>query len=84
MYKAIVNFTDLQDNGRSYKAGDVYPREGYTPTNKRIAELSETANKLGKPVVEYIEDEPETVLETPVEPAEELPKRKKRRLKDDE
>lgn len=81
MYKAIVNFTDLQDNGRAYKAGDVYPREGYTPTDKRIAELSGTANKLSKPVIEYIEDEPETVQN---ELAEELPKRKKRKLKDDE
>jgi hypothetical protein len=81
MYKAIINFTDLQDNGRAYKAGDVYPREGYTPTNKRIEELSGTANKLSQPVIEYIEDEPETVQD---ELAEELPKRKKRKLKDDE
>jgi hypothetical protein len=81
MYKAIINFTDLQDNGRAYKAGDVYPREGYTPTNKRIEELAGTANRLSKPVIEYIEDEPETVQD---ELAEELPKRKKRKLKDDE
>lgn len=84
MYKAIVNFTDLQDNGRAYKAGDLYPREGYTPTDKRIAELSGDANRLGKPVIKYIEDEPVNMLEAPVEPVEELPKRKKRKLKDDE
>lgn len=81
MYKAIINFTDLQDDGRAYKTGDVYPREGHTPTDKRIAELSGNANKLGKPVIEYIKDEPETVQ---AEPTEELPKRKKRKLKDDE
>lgn len=85
MYKAIINFTDLQDNGRAYKAGDVYPREGYTPTNKRIEELAGTANKLSKPVIEYIEDEPEDEPENVQdELTEELPKRKKRKLKDDE
>lgn len=74
MYKAIINFTDLQDRKHTYSAGDVYPRKGYTPTEGRIKELAGANNKLGKPVIEYIEDKL----------AKELPKRRKRRLKDDE
>ncbi|MBR1749950.1 MAG: hypothetical protein IJ740_03570 [Ruminococcus sp.] len=81
MYKAIVNFTDLQDGSRGYSVGDVYPRNGYIPFEGRVEELAGASNKLGKPVIEYIEDEPETVQ---TEPTEELPKRRKRRLKDDE
>ena len=81
MYKAIVNFTDLQDGSHGYSVGDVYPRDGYTPSDGRVKELAGASNKLGKPVIEYIEDEPETVQ---AEPTEELPKRRKRRLKDDE
>ena len=81
MYKAIVNFTDLQDGSRGYSVGDVYPRDGYTPTKKRISELLNTNNRLGKPVIEYIKDEPETLQ---AEPTERLPKRKKHRLKDGE
>jgi hypothetical protein len=78
MYKAIVNFTDLQDGSKSYMTGDVYPRKGYTPTEKRIKELAGDRNRLGKPVIRYVEENSEGGL------VEALPKRKRRRLKDDE
>jgi hypothetical protein len=81
MYKAIINFTDLQDSNCVYSVGDVYPHKGYTPTKKRISELLSTNNRLGKPVIEYIKDEPKTLQ---AEPTEKLPKRRKRRLKDGE
>lgn len=75
MYKAIINFTDLQDSNRVYSVGDVYPRKGYTPTKKRISELLGANNRLGKPVIMQTSERKET---------EGLSKRKKRRLKDDE
>lgn len=78
MFKAIINFTDLQDNGTAYKAGDVYPRKGYFPTEYRIKELATAENKLGKPVIRYIEDKIEPIQ---AELAEEVPKRKNRKPK---
>ena len=51
-YRAIVYFTDLQDNNFEYHAGDVFPRQGYEPTAERIAELSSDANRRKRPVIE--------------------------------
>lgn len=60
MYKAIELFTDLQDNGYKYQAGDVYPRQGLKPTKKRINELLSDSNRRGRPVIEEIEEEKKT------------------------
>lgn len=54
-FEAIVDFKDLQDNGKIYKAGDTYPK----PANKkveddRIEELLSSENKMGKPVIKEI------------------------------
>lgn len=86
MYKALIAFTDLADGKYRYKAGDTYPRAGYTPTEKRIKELSTTENKLGEPVIEYIESEkpveiPAEIPETDDNPVEVVPEPKKRRRK---
>ena len=64
MYKVIVKFADLEDNGHIYNVGDEYPREGLDPTVERIAFLASNANKLNTPVIEII-PEPEEVQETP-------------------
>ena len=45
MYRVIKGFFDLQDNGHWYEAGDLYPREGRKPTEKRIAELAGAKNR---------------------------------------
>lgn len=47
MYKVIVRFKDLKDNGHLYNVGDVYPRKGKRASKARIAELSSTENKRG-------------------------------------
>ncbi len=57
MYKALEFFTDLQDNNFAYKIGDVYPREGYTPSAERIAELVSCDNKRGNPVIGLIDND---------------------------
>mgnify|MGYP006873231649 CR=1 FL=1 len=54
MYKAIVSFTDLQDNFYRYEIGDVYPREGAHVSESRIAELAGDGNKQKKPVIEMV------------------------------
>ena len=56
-YKVICSFKDLEDNEHIYIANkDIYPREGLEPTKKRIKELSSTKNKIGKVLIEKIEE----------------------------
>lgn len=59
-YTALIDFIDTQDMNCFYHAGDIFPREGHEVTNERAAELSSSANKLGKPVIVEIK-EPQTV-----------------------
>lgn len=54
MYKVIKSFIDLQDERYLYKVGDVYPREGYTPTDERIEELSSDKNKQGVELIKKV------------------------------
>lgn len=54
MYKVIKYFTDLQDNGHPYHVGDVYPREGLSVSEARIAELSGSKNKQGVALIEKV------------------------------
>lgn len=57
-YRVINMFTDLQDKEYAYQVGDTYPREGLSPTDERIAELSGSRNRQGKPLIEAIIEEP--------------------------
>ena len=78
MYKVLEYFTDNLDNGYVYNVGDVYPHEGYTPTQERIEALTGAGNARKRPVIEkVIESVTEEVTETAVE--EEKPKRRKKR-----
>lgn len=53
MYKVIERFLDAQDPERHvYSAGEMYPRKGYKPTEKRIEELCGKTNQMGRPVLE--------------------------------
>lgn len=84
-YIAVEYFTDLQDNEYAYKAGDVYPRKGHTPSPERIEELSTDKNVRKRPVIAA--DEPETIASVeeaekqaePVSPAEKKPNKRKRK-----
>lgn len=53
-YRVIYKFRDLQDNDRVYHVGDEYKGK---KAAARIKELSTTANKIGKPLIEKIEEE---------------------------
>ena len=57
MHKVIEKFADLQDNSYVYNIGDQFPREGTIVGAARIAELSGSDNKLGKPLIVAV-DEP--------------------------
>ena len=72
MYKAIIAFTDLQDANHIYHTGDIYPRDGYEPSQERIDELSGSANKVGCPLIAKVK-----ALDPDGEPSEEKPKAKR-------
>lgn len=55
MFKVVHSFKDLQDDEKLYKVGDKYPRAGYKPTEKRIAELLGKRNKIGEPLIKEVE-----------------------------
>lgn len=57
MYKVIVRFRDLKDDGRVYEVGDTYPRKGKRASKARIAELSSTENKRGVALIAEVDDE---------------------------
>lgn len=88
MCKVIKKFTDLQDGNHVYNVGDVYPREGYTPSEKRIAELASGKNRQGVPLIEIpasaVVDADEAVEESkePEEPKEAEKKPRKRKQAD--
>lgn len=48
---------DLEDNNHIYRKGDVYPREGLEPTEKRIKELSSKKNKIGEILIKKVSKE---------------------------
>lgn len=56
MYRVIKGFFDLQDSNRWYDAGEKYPRDGYHPTEKRIAELSGNKNRQLTALIELVEE----------------------------
>ena len=63
MYKVIKYFTDLHDNCHPYNVGDVFPREGITVKEGRLAELAGSNNKQGEPLIALVEEP----MEEPVE-----------------
>ena len=56
MYIVKYDFVDLQDNNYAYKAGETYPREGYTPDEARINELITEANAQGRELIMMTKD----------------------------
>lgn len=58
MYKVIKYFTDLHDNNFPYDVGDVFPRQGLSVTEGRLAELAGSNNKQGQPLIKKVETTP--------------------------
>ena len=81
-YKVLKFFMDGQDHNYSYIPGKIYPREGLTPSEERIAELASTKNRLGEILIEPVqstaqkkeEEKPAEVIEE----QEPKPKKKKK------
>ena len=82
-YTVLEYFTDLKDNGYAYKAGDIYPREGYEPTPERIEELSTKKNVRKRPLIKAISASKTVVIEEATasseDTAEEKPKKRSKK-----
>ena len=57
MYRAAVEFFDLQDNNRRYEAGEKFPRDGLLVSEARLQELSTDANRMGHPLIAAVQSE---------------------------
>lgn len=55
MYKVTTRFIDVGDDRRLYEVGDMYPRQGLTPSQARIKQLAGD-NRFGKVYIELDED----------------------------
>ena len=51
MYEVIKRFVDLQDDNHLYNVGDSFPRDGYAPSERRIALLLGEANRQKTPLI---------------------------------
>ncbi len=51
-YRVLIDFKDLCDGEYLYREGDVYPREGSTPTKERIEYLKSDKNNFKQPIIE--------------------------------
>ena len=47
MFRVVVAFADMQDDGHIYNVGDEYPRAGININKKRLEELSSDRNRRG-------------------------------------
>lgn len=67
MYKVIKFFTDLHDAEHPYNVGDEFPRKGVRVSAARIAELADSGNKQGQPLIELVVEESVQEAEPAVE-----------------
>lgn len=59
-YKVLKYFEDIEDTRHQYQKGDVYPREGVVPSEKRIASLLNGSNRRNEPLIEVVEVQTDT------------------------
>lgn len=68
-FRVLYPFRDLEDtnkthpNGREYAEGDLYPSVYLDLSDERIKELSGNKNKIGRPLIEAIEEDEDEVGE---------------------
>ncbi len=56
-YIVLVDFVDLEDKNKKYKAGDKYPKPANKKiTKERLLELSTNKNRRNTPLIEKVEE----------------------------
>jgi len=74
-YRVVKAFRDSDDNLYHYRVCDPYPREGYEPSEERIAELAGNQNRLGMRLIVKVADQPNVQSDTQQgEPDSKFPK----------
>ena len=53
-YVVIEGFVDMADGNHEYRTGDKFPRHGASVGAARIAELSGSGNKIGRPLLREV------------------------------
>jgi hypothetical protein len=81
-FKVLAFFYDLEDRCYIYHEGDIYPREGYKPTIKRINELMSGNNRRHGIFIEPIKTEKKPDAVEPDKVAEKKPKTKAKKKED--
>ena len=56
-YKVLRPFSDLQDNGYVYNAGDTFPRKGLNVSEERIRQLSTSNNNARQVFIQKADEE---------------------------
>lgn len=59
-YRVIRGFRDIENDNYTYKKGDVFPVSG-KESEERIEYLMSPENKLGEPVIEKLNQDPDTL-----------------------
>lgn len=54
LYLVIEPFTDGLDENVEYPLNAIYPREGHTPSEERIYQLSTFNNAIGRPLIQKL------------------------------
>lgn len=60
LYRVVKYFTDMQDCDHPYNPGDIFPRDGVSVSEKRIAELAGSDNRQGVPLIKAEESQKKT------------------------
>ena len=69
VFKVVKDFCDSKDNRHVYRTGDVFPRDGVTADDKRIAELASVDNMRGEILIKAVAEHGEPTHSEPVEMA---------------
>jgi hypothetical protein len=65
MYKTVRFFTDMQDGNHAYHEGDIYPRDGLTVSEERLAELASNKNRRKTPLIAKVEEKKDVDADMP-------------------
>ncbi|WP_203263672.1 HeH/LEM domain-containing protein [Streptococcus uberis] len=67
LYLVIEPFTDGLDENVEYPLNAIYPREGHTPSEERIYQLSTFNNAIGRPLIQKLIQLPKKAEDEKVE-----------------
>lgn len=67
LYLVIEPFTDGLDENVEYPVNAIYPREGHTPSEERIYQLSTFNNAIGRPLIQKLIQLPKKAEDEEVE-----------------